>query len=262
MKYMLLIYGAESCWTESERKECMQISSGICEKLAAAGKLVASSPLHSVVTAKAIRVRDGKTLVTDGPFAETSEQLGGYYIVDVASIEEAMEIAATLPPASVGTVEVRPIFDLSGLFAPDENAIFSKRHFRLAREKVFQAISDPIRLARWFGPSGFRNTFDEFDFRPGGHWRFTMHGPNGVDYPNHCVFESIVEPELVQYSHLSQPNFRMTMTLSRAAESETVLSWRMQFEDQRMRDAVAKIAVDANEQNFDRLTEELQRGPS
>lgn len=78
MKYMLLIYGAEDCWTEDERTECMLESMNICDELDVQGKWIASSPLHSVTTATCVRVRNGKRQVTDGPFAETTEQLGGY----------------------------------------------------------------------------------------------------------------------------------------------------------------------------------------
>lgn len=109
---MLLIYGAENSWTEEERKECMVESMGICDELAAEGKYVASSPLHSVTTATSVRVRDGKRQVTDGPFAETTEQLGGYYIIDVPNLDEAIAIASRIPPAKKGTVEIRPLFPL------------------------------------------------------------------------------------------------------------------------------------------------------
>ncbi len=117
MKYLLLIYGAESCWTEQERENCMRESMAISEELKAQGKLIASAPLHSVTTATSIRVRDGKTLVTDGPFAETAEQLGGYYVLDVENLDEAMQVASRLPPAKLGTVEIRPIFETSHLRA-------------------------------------------------------------------------------------------------------------------------------------------------
>jgi hypothetical protein len=124
MKYMLLIYGAESCWTEDERRACMIESMGLCEELAARGKLVASAPLYSVTTATSLRVRDGKRLITDGPFAETTEQLGGYYILDVDNLDEAIAIAARLPPATKGTVEIRPVFDLSALKkSPSESEV-------------------------------------------------------------------------------------------------------------------------------------------
>lgn len=112
MKYMLLIYATESSWTEDERKECMIESMGISEELEKQGKCIAASPLHSVTTATSVRVRDGKKQITDGPFAETTEQLGGYYIIDVDNLDEAIAIAATLPPAKKGTVEIRPLFPL------------------------------------------------------------------------------------------------------------------------------------------------------
>ncbi|MCO6042658.1 YciI family protein [Aeoliella sp. ICT_H6.2] len=112
MKYMLLIYGAEEGWTEQERKDCMLQSMAICDELEAEGKWIASSPLHSVSTATTVRVREGKRQVTDGPFAETTEQLGGYYILDVDSMDEAIAIASRLPPASKGAVEVRPLLPI------------------------------------------------------------------------------------------------------------------------------------------------------
>jgi hypothetical protein len=112
MKYMLLIYGAENNWTEDERRECMLESMAICDELAQQGKWIDSSPLHSVRTATSLRVRNGKRQITDGPFAETTEQLGGYYILDVENLDEAIEIASRLPPAKKGTVEIRPLFPL------------------------------------------------------------------------------------------------------------------------------------------------------
>lgn len=112
MKYMLLIYAAESAWTEEERKECMIESMEISEELERQGKWIAASPLHSVTSATSVRVRDGAKQISDGPFAETTEQLGGYYIIDVDNLDEATAIAATLPPAKKGTVEIRPLFPL------------------------------------------------------------------------------------------------------------------------------------------------------
>ena len=90
-------------------------SLSICDELAAQGKYLAASPLQSVTTAASVRVRDGRTLVTDGPFAETTEQLGGYYVLDLADLDEAIAVAARLPPAARGTVDVRPLFALDGL---------------------------------------------------------------------------------------------------------------------------------------------------
>jgi hypothetical protein len=115
MKYMMLIYGAEEAWTEDERRACMVESMGISDQLAAQGKFRGASPLQSVRTAACVRVREGRTLVTDGPFAETTEQLGGYYLLDLADLDEAIAVAARLPPATKGTVEIRPLAALDGL---------------------------------------------------------------------------------------------------------------------------------------------------
>ncbi|QDU78608.1 YCII-related domain protein [Polystyrenella longa] len=109
MKYMLLIYGDENSWTPEERETCMRDSMAICQELEAEGKWIASSPLRSISTATSVRVREGNQQVTDGPFAETTEQLGGYYIIDVDNLDEAIEIASRIPPAKKGTVEIRPL---------------------------------------------------------------------------------------------------------------------------------------------------------
>jgi hypothetical protein len=115
MKYMLLIYSPEKAWTPDEWNHCVSTSMCICQELAAEGKFLSASPLHPVATATTVRVREGKTLVTAGPFAETTEQLGGYYILDVANLDEAITIASRLPPAKKGTVEIRPIRETDNL---------------------------------------------------------------------------------------------------------------------------------------------------
>jgi hypothetical protein len=127
MKYMLLIYSAEQDWTDEERAQCMEDSTAICEELAAAGKFVAASPLHPVTTATSVRVRQGKPLITDGPFTETTEQLGGYFVIDVADLDEAIAISARLPPAKKGTVEIRPLFELAGIPGPSPRAAEAAR---------------------------------------------------------------------------------------------------------------------------------------
>src|SRR5688572_31382276 len=115
MKYMLLIYGAEDRWTDAERTACMVESLALSDQLTAQGKFVDAAPLQSVTTAATVRVRDGRPLVTDGPFAETTEQLGGYYVLDLADLDEAIAVASRLPPVTKGTVEIRPLFPLDGL---------------------------------------------------------------------------------------------------------------------------------------------------
>jgi len=115
MKYMLLVYGDEQAWDEREREQCYKDSAAIAHELRGAGRDVVAAPLHPVVTATSVRVRENKRLVTDGPFAETREQLGGYFIVDVRDLDEAIEIAGRLPSARQGTIEIRPILEIPGL---------------------------------------------------------------------------------------------------------------------------------------------------
>lgn len=115
MKYMLLIYGAESGMTEAAHASCVAESTKLCHELAAKGQFLAASPLHPVATATSVRVRNGTRLITDGPFAETTEQLGGFYMIDAENLDDAIDIAARIPGAVRGTVEVRPVRELSGL---------------------------------------------------------------------------------------------------------------------------------------------------
>ncbi len=112
---MLLIYGDENALSESERQACYRESSHLAERLAEAGQFIATAPLHPTAAATSVRVRGGKRLVTDGPFAETREQLGGFYLIDVADLDEAIAIAERIPVARVGTVEIRPIVELANL---------------------------------------------------------------------------------------------------------------------------------------------------
>ncbi|MFO0947117.1 MAG: YciI family protein [Planctomycetota bacterium] len=112
---MLLVYSNEQSWTPEEWTACTVESAGICRELAAQGLFEGASPLHPVATAVTVRVREGERLVTTGPFAETAEQLGGYYILELPSLEDAIEVASRLPPAKKGTVEIRPLFELEGL---------------------------------------------------------------------------------------------------------------------------------------------------
>ncbi|MBI3579637.1 MAG: YciI family protein [Ignavibacteriales bacterium] len=115
MKYMLLIYLNEGALSESERQACYRDSAKLTRDLDASGQYLAASPLQSVTTATSVRVRNEKRLVTDGPFAETREQLGGYYLVDVKDLDEAIGIASRVPTVDVGTVEIRPVLDIPGL---------------------------------------------------------------------------------------------------------------------------------------------------
>jgi hypothetical protein len=115
MQYMLLMYGAEDCYTPEERTACMAESIAVCDELAARGQFIDASPLEPVATAVTVRVRDGRVLVTEGPFAETTEQLGGYFVLDLPDLDAAIAVATRLPPVRKGTVEIRPLATLDGL---------------------------------------------------------------------------------------------------------------------------------------------------
>lgn len=119
MKYMLLVYMDEQAMTDEERAHCYVESAQLTQTLHANGQYVAAGPLHSVSTATSVQVRDGKRLVTDGPFAETREQLGGYYVVEAKDLDEAIDIAQRVPPAKYGTIEIRPLMEIPGL--PESN---------------------------------------------------------------------------------------------------------------------------------------------
>lgn len=126
------------------------------------------------------------------------------------------------------------------------------------RERVFRAFSDPAHLARWWGPNGFTSTFHEFDLRPGGAWRFVMHGPDGGNYPNESVFVDVAPPERIVFDHISDHHFRMTITFA-AQGTKTLVGWRQVFDTAAERQRIAKFVVEANEQNLDRLAEEVLR---
>ena len=115
MKYMLLVYLDEQAMSEPEREKCYVESAQLAQQIKSSGQYLAASPLHPTSTATSIRVRDGKRLVTDGPFAETREQLGGYYLIDAKTLDEAIGIAARIPVARLGTVEIRPVMEIPGL---------------------------------------------------------------------------------------------------------------------------------------------------
>jgi hypothetical protein len=115
MKYMLLVYLNEQAMTQTEREHCYVESAQLAQDLNSSGNFLSAGPLHPVSTATSVRVRDGKRLVTDGPFAETREQLGGYYLIDARDLDAAMGIAERIPGARLGTIEIRPMLEIPGL---------------------------------------------------------------------------------------------------------------------------------------------------
>jgi hypothetical protein len=115
MKYMLLIYQDENGLSETERTECYEKSAQFAVELSKGGQYLDAGPLHPTSTATSVRIRDNKSLVTDGPFAETREQLGGYFLIDAKNLDEAIGIAERIPAGRWGTVEIRPVMEISGL---------------------------------------------------------------------------------------------------------------------------------------------------
>jgi hypothetical protein len=115
MKYMMLIYLDENSLSEEERDQCYKESTEFAHDLNASGHFVATAPLHPTSTATSVRVREGKRMVTDGPFAETREQLGGFFLVNAKDLDEAIGIAGKIPGGRWGTVEIRPVIEIPNL---------------------------------------------------------------------------------------------------------------------------------------------------
>ncbi|MDP9173222.1 MAG: YciI family protein [Planctomycetota bacterium] len=115
MKYMLLIYMDEKAMSEPEREQCYKDSTQLSRDLHAKGQFLGANPLQPVAAATSLRVREGKRLVTDGPFAETREQLGGYFLIDAQDLDAAINVAARIPGSRKGTVEIRPVIEIAGI---------------------------------------------------------------------------------------------------------------------------------------------------
>jgi hypothetical protein len=115
MKYMLLVYLEENALSRDERERCYRDSAGLARELQASGHYLGASPLEPTSLATSVRLREGKRLVTDGPFSETREQLGGYYLIEARDLDQAIGIASRVPVATVGTIEIRPVLEIPGL---------------------------------------------------------------------------------------------------------------------------------------------------
>jgi uncharacterized protein YndB with AHSA1/START domain len=130
--------------------------------------------------------------------------------------------------------------------------VSTERVLAASRQRVFAAFREADRLAQWWGPEGFTNTFREFEFTPGGRWNFVMHGPNGTDYRNESVFDEIIPDAKIVITHVSQPRFTLSITLNPLGE-KTHLKWVQEFETAEMAARMRPICEPANEQNLDRL---------
>jgi uncharacterized protein YndB with AHSA1/START domain len=140
---------------------------------------------------------------------------------------------------------------------PSDREIVSRRTLAATPAQVFAAFADPARLTLWWGPNGFTNTIREFDLRPGGKWRLTMHGPDGANYDNLTEFVEVAPADRVVFQHL-EPVHRFCMTMTFAARgAQTELTWTMRFDDANEVAKLGKLIGAANQQNFDRLAAHL-----
>jgi uncharacterized protein YndB with AHSA1/START domain len=138
----------------------------------------------------------------------------------------------------------------------EDREITLVRIFDAPRDLVWAAWSDEQHIRHWWGPSGFSNTIDEFDFRSGGHWRFVMHGPNGMDFKNHNVFVEIRKPELIVMDHLEEPEFRVTILFEDMGE-QTKMTFRQLFGSAEVCENVKPYAIPGARQTFDKLARHL-----
>ena len=133
-----------------------------------------------------------------------------------------------------------------------DREIVNSRKLMHPVERIFEAFSDPDKLAVWWGPKGFKNTFHRFEFKPGGQWLFTMHSPDGRDFENESVFKAIIEPTGIVMEHICAPKFVLEISLT-DIPGGTQLLWTQRFETAEMRDRVVRYAGNGNEENLDRL---------
>lgn len=138
-------------------------------------------------------------------------------------------------------------------------AFHAARKIPAPPSSVFEAFEDGARLAVWWGPAGFTNTFTAFAFKPGGKWAFTMHGPDGKGYPNEIVVTAIEPPHKIVIEHVSPPRYFLTVTLDATDDGGTWVGWHQDFENAEVGRRMERIIVPANEQLLDRLTAEVLR---
>ncbi len=137
--------------------------------------------------------------------------------------------------------------------------IVSTRIVHAPRALVYTAWTDPNHLKNWWGPAGFTNTFHEFDLRPGGRWRFTMHGPEKGHYKNECEFLHLEEPAFIAWKRISKPLFQVVVRLEEIAAEETKIIFSMLFNSPGERAKLKAFVPEKNEENFDKLETELAK---
>lgn len=141
----------------------------------------------------------------------------------------------------------------------DDSAVLTERTIAATPAEVFAAFEEPERLALWWGPTGFTNTFEAFEFVPGGRWKFAMHGPNGANFPNECVFREIEPAARIVLDHVVKPLYTLTVSLTER-DGQTHLTWLQDFGSQQANDKMRPLSATANEQVLDRLETVLGGG--
>jgi uncharacterized protein YndB with AHSA1/START domain len=210
-------------------------------------------------TAKAHMVESGEAvmeLLTDVRFEDRDGKTK--LTLSLSVITAKPEAAGPLSGAEIGWSQSLERLDnlIKDISPSTGREILFTRILNAPRELVFKAWTDPAHIAKWWGPTGFTNTFDKFDFRPGGAWRFTMHGPNGVDYKNEIDFVEIATPERIVLRHINPPHFTITVTLEDLG-GKTRLTWRNLFDTVDEFEGVKSFAVDGLRQNIDKLEAHL-----
>lgn len=133
------------------------------------------------------------------------------------------------------------------------SAFKTSRKIPASPQVIYEAFRNPEVLARWWGPEGFTNSFNSFQFENGGKWSFVMHGPDGKSYPNENEFLELVNASKIVIRHFSEPKFILTVTLE-PSEQGSLVTWFQDFESEQVAKNIAHIVVPSNEQNLDRLT--------
>jgi uncharacterized protein YndB with AHSA1/START domain len=140
-----------------------------------------------------------------------------------------------------------------------DSEIVSSRVVNFSQELVFKAWTDPNHLKNWWGPKGFTNTFEEFDLRPGGRWKFVMHAPDKGNFQNECEFVKIEKPSEIAWIRISKPLFNIVATFEKITDDKTKIVFRMVFDTAEECAKLRPYVVDKNEENFDRLEDELAK---
>ena len=141
---------------------------------------------------------------------------------------------------------------------PDDCVIQNYREVNAAVATVYKAITHPEHLKNWWGPKGFTNTFNEYNLQPGGRWHFIMHGPNGQNYTNECIFVKIAPPHLLVFNHISAPQFQVVVQLHEITAQKTGFTFKQVFEHADACGKLRDFCLEKNEENLDRLEAELR----